>query len=227
MSRSIPRSLLRVFFASSVEGLDLMLDCETKGLASGSIAVDHLLPGRCSTSQSISQLEMRQFESELRTRASLGTGATSTGGEPSLHEKRRSPPPAGRMDVLDRRRLEIELGTPGDHDMRFTFTLPTSLPQVHAWMQLRAKVQDGALQPEVVPEEQMHQSRKRSLSVRNARLRCSTRSVSSQNVRLAIHALPLFHAGRTASSLFKQRSDFLALYVLSVSFVQTYSIRES
>jgi hypothetical protein len=96
MYRSIPRSLLRVFFASSVEGLDLMLDCETKGLASNSIPVDHLLPGRCSTSQSISQLEMRQFESELRTRQSLGMGATSIGGETSLYEKRRSPPSEGR-----------------------------------------------------------------------------------------------------------------------------------
>ncbi len=51
------------------------------------------------------------------------------------------------MDVLDRRRLELELGTPGDHDTRYTFTLPTALPQVLAWMKLLAKVQGGQLQP--------------------------------------------------------------------------------
>ena len=147
MYRSVPRSQLRVFFSSSVEGLDLMLSRETKGLASDSIPLEHLLQGRVSISQSLSQLELRQFESALRTRNSVGMGAPSTGGEPSLHEKRSSPPPAGRMDVLDSRRLEVERGTPGDHDTRYTFTLPTSLPQVHAWMQLRAQVQDGALQP--------------------------------------------------------------------------------
>jgi hypothetical protein len=51
------------------------------------------------------------------------------------------------MDVLDRRRLEVELGTPGDHDTRYTFTLPPSLPQVLAWMKLLAKVQEGEFLP--------------------------------------------------------------------------------
>jgi hypothetical protein len=147
MYRSLPQSQLRVFFSSSVEGLDLLLDRENTGLASDSIPVEHLLHGRWSTSQSISQLELRQFESELRTRNSVGMVETTTVGEPSLPEKRRSPLPAGRRDVLDRRRLEVELGTPGDHDTRYMFTLPTFLPQVLAWMKLLAKVQDGALQP--------------------------------------------------------------------------------
>jgi hypothetical protein len=43
------------------------------------------------------------------------------------------------MDVLDRRRLEVELGTPGDHDTLYLFTLPTSLPQIHAWTKLPGK----------------------------------------------------------------------------------------
>ena len=147
MYRSMPRYQLRVFFSSSVEGLDLMLDRENTGLASNSIPVDHLLHGRWSTSQSISHLEMRQFESELRTRESVGMLETSTVGEQSLHEKRRSTTPEGSMDLLDRRRLEVELGTPGDHDTLYTFTLPISLPQVLAWMKLLTKVQDGELQP--------------------------------------------------------------------------------
>jgi hypothetical protein len=86
MYRSMPRSHLRVFFSSSVEGLDLMVDRETKGLASDSIPVEHLLHGRWSTSQIISHLELRQFESELRTRNSVGMVETSTIGEPSLPE---------------------------------------------------------------------------------------------------------------------------------------------
>jgi hypothetical protein len=147
MYRSMSRDHLCVFFASSVEGLDLLLDRETKGLASNSIPVEHLLQGRWSTNQCISQPELRQFESQLRTGNSVGMVETSTIGEQFLHEKRRSTTPEGSMDVLDRRRLEVELGTPGDHDTHYTFTLPISLPQILAWMKLLARVQDGALQP--------------------------------------------------------------------------------
>ena len=147
MYRSMPRSHLRVFFSSSVEGLDLLLDRENTGLASDSIPVEHLLHERWRTSQISGQIDLRQFESELRTRNSVGMGATTTGGEPSLPEKRRSPSPAGSLDVLDRRRLEVELGTPGDHDTRYTFTLPPSLPQVLAWMKLLAQVQESAFLP--------------------------------------------------------------------------------
>jgi len=147
MYRSLPRSQLRVFFSSSVDGLELLPDRETKGLWSNSIPVEHLLQGRWRTSQSISQLDLRQCELALRTRTSMGMGAPSTGGEPALPEQRRSPSPQGSRDVLDRRRLALELGAPRDHDTRYLFTLPTSLPQVLAWMKLRAQVQDGALQP--------------------------------------------------------------------------------
>jgi hypothetical protein len=147
MYRSMPRDHLRVFFSSSVEGLDLLLDREKQGLVSNSIPVEQLLQGRGSTSQSINQLEMRQFESEPRTCESVGMLATPTAGEQSLHEKKRSTPAVGSLDVLDRRRLEIELGTPGEHDTLYTFTFPTSLSQILAWMKLQAKVQDGALQP--------------------------------------------------------------------------------
>ncbi len=147
MYRSMPWDHLRVFFSSSVEGLDLQLDREKNGLASNSISVDQFLQERRSTSRIISQLEMKQFESELETRNCVGMLATSTVGEQALHEKRSSTPPEGSMDVLDRRRLEVELGTPRDHDTLYMFTLPTSLPQVLAWMKLLARVQDGEFQP--------------------------------------------------------------------------------
>jgi hypothetical protein len=143
MYRSMPRDRLRVFFSSSVEGLDLLLDCEKNGLASNSIPVDQFLQERRSTSQ----LEMRQSELEPRIRKNEGIVKTSTVGEPSVPEMRRSPLPEGRMDVLDRRRLELELGTPGDHDTRYRFTLPTSLPQVLAWTKLLAQLQDGGFRP--------------------------------------------------------------------------------
>jgi hypothetical protein len=143
MYRSMSHSHLRVFLASSVERLDLMLDRESKGLASSSIPIDQFLQGRWSTNQ----LDVSQFESELRIRESMGILETSTAGEQSLHEKRSSTSLEGSTDLLDRRRLEVELGAPCDHDTLYTFALPTSQPQMHAWTKLKAKVQDGALQP--------------------------------------------------------------------------------
>lgn len=143
MYRSLPRDHLRVFCSSSVEGLDLLLDHEKNGLDSNSLPVDHFLQ----ESRSTSQLEQPHPESEPGIRINEGMGETSTVGEPSGPEIRRSPLPEGSTDVLDRRRLALELGTPGDHDTPYTFTCPTSLPQVHAWTKLLAQVQDGAFLP--------------------------------------------------------------------------------
>lgn len=105
MYRSVPRDYLRVFFSSSVEGLDLMLDRENKGLPSNSITAEKLLNGN---------RKIRALE---------------------------------RMGFLDRRRLEVELGAGGDHDIPYTFTLPTSLTQTLAWLQLLAKGHHEELQP--------------------------------------------------------------------------------
>jgi len=52
MYRSEPRDRLRVFFSSSVAGLDLMREREDQGLASTSIPLAHLLHERWSTPRS-------------------------------------------------------------------------------------------------------------------------------------------------------------------------------
>ena len=53
--------------------------------------------------------------------------------------------PGKRM--LDQKRLEIELGPEGDHDVPYSFALPVSMPQVLVWMRLLARVQRGELVP--------------------------------------------------------------------------------
>ncbi len=53
----------------------------------------------------------------------------------------------GSMHVLERRRLELELGPGGDHDVPYTFALPVSMPPVLAWMRLLAQVQRGEVEP--------------------------------------------------------------------------------
>lgn len=48
---------------------------------------------------------------------------------------------------LERKRLANERGPGADHDLPYTFALPTSLPQILAWIRLSAKVRSGELEP--------------------------------------------------------------------------------
>jgi hypothetical protein len=139
----IPRDRIRVFFSSSVESMDLMLARENKGLTSNSITAEQLLNG----SGKISSAEMTRLESESGTRESTGMVVASLTREQPLNEKSMSSPAERRMSFLDMRRLESELGSPGDHDTPYTFTLPTSMPQALAWTKLLVKVQAGELDP--------------------------------------------------------------------------------
>jgi hypothetical protein len=139
----IPRDRIRVFFSSSVESMDLMLARENKGLESNSITAEQLLSGR----GKISSVEMTRLESELGTCESMGMVVASLAREQSLHEKSVSSPLERSMSFLDMKRLESELGTPGDHDTPYTFTFPTSMPQALAWMKLLVKVHAGELDP--------------------------------------------------------------------------------
>jgi len=56
-------------------------------------------------------------------------------------------PRSGSMHMLERKRLELELGPGGDHDVPYTCALPLWMPHVLAWMRLLAKVQRGELEP--------------------------------------------------------------------------------
>jgi len=47
------------------------------------------------------------------------------------------------MSSLDMRRLEVELGVGGDHDVPYAFALPLSMPQVLAWLRLFTSVRRG------------------------------------------------------------------------------------
>lgn len=51
------------------------------------------------------------------------------------------------LSFLDKRRVELESGSGGDHDILYSFTLPISIPQALVWVKLLARIQDGALQP--------------------------------------------------------------------------------
>lgn len=51
------------------------------------------------------------------------------------------------MSLMEMRRLELEVCSTGDHDVPYTFSIPSSVPQVLAWTKLLAKVQRGELEP--------------------------------------------------------------------------------
>jgi len=139
----VPRDRIRVFFSSSVESMDLMLTRENKGLTSNSITAEQLL----NSGAKMSSVEMMRLESETGTRESMGMAVASIAREQPLNERSVSSSPERNMSFLDMRRLESELGTPGDHDTPYRFTLPTSMPQALAWTKLLVKIQAGELEP--------------------------------------------------------------------------------
>jgi hypothetical protein len=139
----VPRDRIRVFYSSSVEYMDPMLDRENKGLASNSLTAEQLLNGR----KSINSQEMTRLESEPGTRESIAIVVTALAREQSAHERSVSSQLDSSMSSLDMRRLELELGLIGDHDTPYEFALPTSMPQALAWTKLLVKVQAGELEP--------------------------------------------------------------------------------
>jgi hypothetical protein len=134
--RAFPQERLRIFSSSSREALNEQLVRENQGLSSTSVPATQFLQARGITPRG----------------AVREAGA---GGSPA-HERTTSIPAqtggtagASCMSPLDKRREELEYGAGGDHDLPYRFTLPTSMPQVLAWVKLLARVQQGDFQPEV------------------------------------------------------------------------------
>jgi len=67
--------------------------------------------------------------------------------EPSVNESSREGNSLVGMGMRtsESRRLELESGAGGDHDVPYRFVLPPSMPQVLAWMRLLASRERGEL----------------------------------------------------------------------------------
>ncbi len=137
----VPKDRIRVFFSSSVEAMNVMLARENEGLPSNSVMAEQFLNGK-----RISPAEMARLESEPGPQENKVAVSTPVLAASAVNEKRASMNGAG-ISVLDMRRLEVEPGIPGDHDMPYKFSLPTSMPQTLAWLKLMVKVQAGELEP--------------------------------------------------------------------------------
>jgi hypothetical protein len=121
--RVLPLDRLRIFSSREREDLTEQLLRENQGLGSSSVPA-------------------LQFLQERRIPPQVVEYKAST-CETQANERSVSP--------LDKRREELESGACGDHDPPYRFTLPTSMPQVLAWLTLQVRVQQGDLQGEVVP----------------------------------------------------------------------------
>jgi len=174
-SSSIPPERIRVFSTCAKEDLAEMLRRENTGLASGSVTAAQFLQERGIRSHitEASEYDIHEAREDLETGSSVVSSTSSLNGDdvslaegwmrmPTLQARATHTPPhtlpnesstaacslnVGSMNALERRRLELELGPGGDHDVPYTFALPLSMPHVLAWMRVLAKVQRGELEP--------------------------------------------------------------------------------
>ena len=142
--RAFPHDRLRIFSSCSREEMNEQLVRENQGLVSTSVTATHFLQERrlrspepsWGTSAPAAQGHQETASSAVSTGTRLNESSRAT---PALSERSRS--------SLERRRLELELGTGADHDVPYRFALPASLPQVLAWIRLLTQVQRGEVQP--------------------------------------------------------------------------------
>jgi hypothetical protein len=135
--RAFPQERLRIFSSSSREALSEQLVRENQGFSSTSVPATQFLQAR-----------------GITPRGAVGeacAGGARAHDQTAFLPAKTSPSPDERgMSPLDKRREELERGAGGDHDLPYRFTLPTSMPQVLAWVKLLARVQQGDFQPEVI-----------------------------------------------------------------------------
>lgn len=140
----VSRERLRVFFSSSIEYLNEMLDRENQGMLSNSLTAEQLLNG----SARIDHLAIQLFESTCDLHQCMGTAMASlmTAHIWQMHSQH-VPDEESTNEEAEIRRFAVELNGGGDHDLSCHFSLPASLPQRLAWARLLARVQCGELEP--------------------------------------------------------------------------------
>ena len=134
--RAFPQERLRIFSSPSREGLNEQLARENQGLLSTSVPATHFLQARGITPRGAVR-EAGAGGVQAHKRTTSIPAQTS----PTLDER--------GMSELDKRREALERGAGGNYDLPYRFTLPTSTPQVLAWVKLLARVELGDFQPEV------------------------------------------------------------------------------
>jgi hypothetical protein len=138
---ALPQEHLRVFSSLSREGLEEQLRQENSGPGSSSVTAAQFLQQRMIHSKGATPAGGSQGREgvtsiAITSRTRLDESAIAAR---ALHE--------WSMSSLEKRRLEQELGTGGDHDVPYHFALPLSMPQVLTWTKLMGRVQRGEVEP--------------------------------------------------------------------------------
>lgn len=143
LHQMVPRDRVRVFFSSSMEYLNEMLDRENQGLLSNSLTADQLLNGN----GRIDQLKMQLFESACSLHPYMGTAVASLMTAHLWNMQSQHIPGDERTNELEMSCLAVEMNGSTDHDTAYHFSFPASLPQLLAWARLLSRVQRGELEP--------------------------------------------------------------------------------
>ena len=140
----LPQDHLQVFSSSSRGSLEEQLAQENKGLSSHSVTAAQFLQQRMILSP-----EGTWGTPKRGAQTHQETTAIAVSTQTRLNESGRAVHTLeqGEVSLLERRRLELELGPGGDHDVLYSFAKTSSPRQVLAWMRLLAKVQRGELEP--------------------------------------------------------------------------------
>jgi len=132
-----------VFSSSSQEGLKEQFAQENSGLESNSVTAAQFLQERMLHSLQVTEDTPERWEQGVRENQERASIAVSTNTWLNESSKAASILFETAMSSLDRRRLEVELGAGGDHDVPYVFAFPPSMPHVLAWMRLLTLVHRG------------------------------------------------------------------------------------
>jgi len=141
--QALPQDHVRVFSSSSQEGLKEQFMQENKGLGSNSVTAAQFLQERMLRSTHVTENMSERKEQGIRENQMRASNAVTTNTWLNESNKAAGVLYERTMSSLDMRRLEVELGAGGDHDVPYAFALPSSMPQVLAWMRLLSRVHRG------------------------------------------------------------------------------------
>ena len=85
--------------------------------------------------------------SEQKTQENQEAVSSEVVLSPSLYGSSKRTLTLDSVSRLDCKRLEIERGAGGDHDLPYHFAFPHVWPQVRAWTEILVQIQRGELQP--------------------------------------------------------------------------------
>jgi hypothetical protein len=140
--RALPQERLRVFSSASREGFDEQFRLEQGAIGMHSVTAEQFLRERL-LSPGDATVETSEQKTHQKPAASFGAIVLSL----SLNESVGRIPTMDVQSILDCKRLELERGAGGDHDLPYHFALPATWPLAYTWAALLVQVQHGELQP--------------------------------------------------------------------------------